>query len=61
MPFFIQYFVLLARFPRRQLEAIVFSLSCSHKRLARIRHIYPRTIYLRQSYFENGDLYPSPF
>ncbi|WP_256323279.1 hypothetical protein [Staphylococcus sp. HMSC069E09] len=52
---FIQYFVLLARFLRGQLQppqqremlfaflfvgAPVFSLSCSLKSLAKIRHIY---------------------
>ncbi|RTX78233.1 hypothetical protein EKQ61_06620 [Staphylococcus gallinarum] len=34
--FFI-YYILLARFPRGQLQPVVFSLSCSHRSLANIR------------------------
>ncbi|RIL24966.1 hypothetical protein BUY99_01030 [Staphylococcus gallinarum] len=33
---FFQYFVLLARFPRGQLQPVVFSLSCSLRSLAKI-------------------------
>ncbi|RIL44032.1 hypothetical protein BUZ01_05210 [Staphylococcus gallinarum] len=34
--FFVQYYILLARFPRGQLQPVVFSLSCSHRSLAKI-------------------------
>ncbi|PTE38174.1 hypothetical protein BUZ00_00695 [Staphylococcus gallinarum] len=32
------YFVLLARFPRGQLQPVVFSTSCFHRSLAKIHH-----------------------
>ncbi|PTL08650.1 hypothetical protein BUZ11_07305 [Staphylococcus gallinarum] len=32
------YYVLLTRFPRGQLQPVVFSLSCSHRSLTKIRH-----------------------
>ncbi|RTX76309.1 hypothetical protein EKQ61_08870 [Staphylococcus gallinarum] len=32
-----KYYVLLSRFPRGQLQPVVFSLSCSHRSLAKIR------------------------
>ncbi|PTK89445.1 hypothetical protein BUZ03_11180 [Staphylococcus gallinarum] len=34
---FHSYYILLARFPRGQLQPVVFSLSCSHRSLAKIR------------------------
>ncbi|PTL09243.1 hypothetical protein BUZ15_09870 [Staphylococcus gallinarum] len=34
--FLFKYFVLLSRFPRGQLQPVVFSLSCSHRSLAKI-------------------------
>ncbi|PTF20861.1 hypothetical protein BUY31_07745 [Staphylococcus cohnii] len=39
MLLFIQYFLLLARFLKGQLQPVVFSLPYSHKSLAKIRHI----------------------
>ncbi|PTL06372.1 hypothetical protein BUZ15_09875 [Staphylococcus gallinarum] len=33
---FFQYYVLLSRFPRGQLQPVVFSLSCSLRSLAKI-------------------------
>ncbi|MRV86847.1 hypothetical protein GF586_10265 [Staphylococcus aureus] len=39
-PLYLQYYVLLARFLRGQLQPVVFSLSCSLKSLAKILCIY---------------------
>nr|WP_232156096.1 hypothetical protein [Staphylococcus gallinarum] len=33
---YVQYDILLARFPRGQLQPVVFSSSCSHRSLAKI-------------------------
>ncbi|ATQ50238.1 hypothetical protein CPZ17_07145 [Staphylococcus epidermidis] len=37
---YLQYYVLLARFLRGQLQPVVFSLSCSLKSLAKILCVY---------------------
>ncbi|WP_308815897.1 hypothetical protein [Staphylococcus epidermidis] len=47
---YLQYYVLLARFLRGQLQPVVFNLSCSLKSLAKILCVY-MSFYIK--YFEN--------
>ncbi|RUN72501.1 hypothetical protein BVL87_07960, partial [Staphylococcus epidermidis] len=47
---YLQYSVLLARFLRGQLQPVVFSLSCSLKRLAKIICLYMQFYIVTVSY-----------